>query len=436
MKNKYQSFGDVSLARESKQKKRAVYIPIISVFAAILLIHGISPHFKSDLQTYFFSSNLELLENPNLTLRIINNTSKCKLCTYTVRNTQPNSTPRDVIICNAIGTAKNEILFVKTLRTTGSKASCVFLVDSHAYGIISQETKQIVESCGGQIINCGPVPYHKKLDGHNYCYVFSAYFIENNIKNIDRIIICDMYDTVFQGDPFNMQLENDKLNIIDEGATFSTRPGENNREWLLAFNYTLPKEKYQDYYLCSGFIGGKAEIVLKTLKLYLKQHTFGQKKHDQAAFNYLYFSGILAAHNISINKMRNNELVRHISYIPLGNHTSIGDIRGIRNDTIYATVIHHYYLDSEFVMSLLKYCPRESKTLKYYLGRIKETKVIQMEQQIKSNEFNFNENQVKQESTINNKGYIQNQIQFEDKGISEQINTEIKTNQKKRIKTK
>ena len=379
-KKKYRSFSDVKLARESKQKKRAAYIPVISIFIAVLLIHGLSsPRFKSDLESYFFSANLELLENPNLTLLTMNDTSKCNLCTYKVRNTKPNSSPKDVLICNAIGKAKNCILFVKTLRTTGSKAKCVFLVDSHAYASISQDTKQIVENCGGQIINCGPVPFHKRFDGHNYCYVFSYYFIQRNMDKIDRVMICDMYDTVFQGDPFNEQIENDKLNIVDEGATFSTIPGESNREWLLAFNYTLPQEQYNDYYLCSGYIAGKAKIVLQTLKLYLKNHSFGKRRHDQAAFNYLYFSGILSKNNISIIKRRQNELVRHISYVPLGNHSHIGDVRGIRNESIYATIIHHYYLDGNFQISLLRHCPRETKNLEKYLGRTKESKVIEME---------------------------------------------------------
>ena len=395
-RKRHSPFPSARYAHENKQPK---YLPLLPTILTIFFIFSeLSFSLKSDsylkgphieltnFEHYFFPSNLELLENKNLVLKKMNVTKNCTFCNYTVHNTKPNSTPRDVIICNAIGVAKNVILFVRTLRTTGSKANCVFLLDTKAFNGVSDKTKAIVHACGGQIIDCGMVPFKKKFDGHNYCYVFASYFIELNRDKIDRVIICDMYDTVFQGDPFNEQLAGNKLNIVDEGSNFTTVPGTKNQEWLLAFNFTVPKERYSELYLCSGYIGGKTDVVLKTLKLYLQQHNFGEKRHDQAAFNFLYFSGRLKKNGIDIVDQRQNELIRHISYVEMGEHSSIGDARTIRNVSAFASVIHHYYLNEQLQFSLLKYCPRQDPKLERYLGRARESNIRKWEELIMKGE--------------------------------------------------
>lgn len=321
-----------------------------------------------NFEHYSFPTNIKLLHGNTL---IFNNNSthslsSCKLCSFVVRQNKPNSTPRDVIIAASVGKAVNIVVFLKSLRTTGSKAQCVFLVDSVAFRNISSLTKKIVEQCGGRIIDCGDVPYNKPFDGHNYCYILALSFLTVNRNTFDRVIICDMFDTVFQGDPFTQQFSSDKLNIIDEGARFNNEfTGPTNREWLKPFNIII-RNNSQVKYLCTGYMGASTEIMIKTLKLFAMQHKFGEGRHDQAAFNYLYLSRTLIKNGIYTVGRRENEEVRHLAIVRTINKT-LGYIKSINSDKVYATVIHHYYTDNLFRKSILEFCPKEYPELENYI---------------------------------------------------------------------
>ena len=77
-----------------------------------------------------------------------------------------------------------------------------------------------------------------------------------------------MFDTAFQGDPFNEQFDDYKLNIVHEGATFGNQFRKPNEKWLEAFNYFVPDSQRNEKYLCSGFIGASTELLIKALKLF------------------------------------------------------------------------------------------------------------------------------------------------------------------------
>ena len=349
--------------RESLRKGSLLF----AVFPIVTILffnrkEGIYPTMKIDPIAHFrFPTNMEMHIKTNFLVKHKNRTNLkgCMPCNFKVRNDKPNSTPRDVVIGCGISRAMNMIVFLKTLRTTGCKADCVFLLDSVAYRSVKRETMKIIHNCGGIIINCGDVPYTNRFDGHNYCYVFALEFITINRASYDRIIICDLFDTAFQGDPFNEKFSRNKLNIVNEGATFDKRTGEKNRQWLEAFNYYLPSSQENIKYLCSGFIGASTNVMIKSLLLYLMQHKFGLGRHDQAAFNYLYLSGEFHRNGIEVVGERENEPIRHTAFKPIKNK-EIGFVETINNETAYASVIHHYYSCPEFINSLVLACPRET----------------------------------------------------------------------------
>ena len=357
-----------------QNKLMGVVIPFIIEF---MLVAGArynkyAQKITTGFETYYFPTNIELHQNTRLVFNINEkqDTSSCKLCTFVSRTNRSNSTPRDVVIAVSIGKATNMIIFVKSLRTTGSKAQCVFLVDDVASNKISRLTRDIIKKCGGRIINCGNVPYKKYLDGHNYCYFFALSFLEANIDTFDRAIISDMYDTVFQGDPFTEQFSSEKFNIVDEGVTYDTFPtGPANREWLKPWNIYGPSKLK---YYCTGYMGASTKILIHALRLFAMQHRFGEGRHDQAAFNYLYLSGILDKNGIGTVKERKNEEIRHLAMIPPPNKT-LGYITSINSDKTYATAIHHYYAVNTTRNSIINFCPKEDPGLEDYLNRKKET---------------------------------------------------------------
>lgn len=281
-------------------------------------------------------------------------TKNCYFCKFQKRNFGANSSPLDVIMACSIGEPRNIDLFVQSLRTTSCKAKCIFILDEEGFNSLDEQMYNQVIACGGQIINVGYVKEMSIPEKQNYLYIFCYEFLLANCGAINRFIIADMYDNAFQGDPFNRQMEENLLKIVDERVTFDSEPGYTNMEWLQQFDSRI-SPKYYKYYYCTGFIGGKAHLMLRFLHVFIEHMKFGRVYTDQGLFNYLYFSGILRQHGIELSPQRKDELIRHTAGIFLGSHARIGKVRTYDRSK-YAAVVHHYYLSDSFFTSLLKAC--------------------------------------------------------------------------------
>lgn len=292
----------------------------------------------------------------------------CTPCDFAVRNTEPNSTPRDLILTVALGGVQNLIVFMRTLRTTGSKCSVVILTDHKAYLAIGDETREYAQNCGCQIIDCGDDPVQEyKFGPHNYCYYLMYLFLYNNQGKFDRVVNIDLYDAAFQGDPFNFQVNTTHLNMIDEGSDYTTDNGEWMYNWYKDGFGLLTDEERKDLYLCSGYLGGPPSLFMLFIEEFLKITIWEKGIADQATYNYLVTKGALA--NVSRNKVRKNELVYNIAFKRLKDEPNqMGDIRTIRNVNFHSVIIHQYYFSPPFAVSLLRACPRESPTMDRYIA--------------------------------------------------------------------
>ena len=342
---------------------------LVVILKIVYCVDSQSLDVSLSLEHYYYPTNFELAHNKNLIFDINYNSnySECKPCSYIVRNKSPNSTPRDVIVGCAIGKAVSLIIFVKSLRTTGSKAQCVFLLDNDAYHGVSNMTKKILESCGGTLINCGSVPYNKKFDKNAYCFLYALEFLRANRGKFDRVIKCDLFDTVFQGDPFTPQFSMTKFNIVDEGAKLShPLTGKTNVNWIKKHNITKPIDMNFKYF-CSGYLGANQDMMIKILTLLMEEINFGHEQNDQGGLNYLEVSGTFAENGIYAVGDRKSEEVRHLALIQLKNN-SLGYATCINNLSSYATVVHHYYNSRAFKQTVIKACPKEYPELEDYIN--------------------------------------------------------------------
>lgn len=353
-----------------------LHIAIALILIFILLL---SPLYKIESSAFFspFSTPLDLYVSPLFTLKYYSSSPNCRICNYTVRNTKENSSPKDVAIIPAVGLTQNIEVFSRTLRTTGSKCSLVILLDNNTYFSLDNEAKEELEACGAQIINCGSTVLLTRIDAFDYCYAFTALFIEANRHLIDRAIRFDMYDTVLQGDPFNYQVDS-KLNLIDEGVPLRIRLGDINGEWISHFDKDVMKWNGK-IYKCAGYIGGSAETMYKAFGLFLEYMQLGTGQNDQGAVNFFYLSGLYKKRGIEVVGQRKNELVRHCAFARLREHDKIGDIRQIRDDNSFAAVVHHYYMNPNLQMSILRACPRKHKKTNFYISHCPEFVVKSME---------------------------------------------------------
>ena len=370
------------IKRKRKIRKKTKTSEYSLVLSIVIFFYFLSPTYKITKTSFFttFETPFELVLSNEFKLKYYEKSPHCSLCNFTVRNRElSNSSPRDVSIIPAVSITQNIEVFVRTLRTTGSLCSCVILLDNYTYNQLSQDAFSELTQCGAQIINCGPVNVVEHIDAYNYCYAFTFLFIEANRHMIDRVIRFDMFDTVLQGDPFNSQVD-EKLNLIDEGTQMHAMPHfyDINAVWISHFDPDI--KKYNGLvYKCAGYIGGSAETMYKCFGIFIEYMRIGTINNDQGAVNYFYFNNIYKKEGIDVVGIRKFELVRHCAFIPLENHNALGDVRTIRDESSYASVVHHYYMNAALQYSILQACPRKHNTTNFYISHCPEFCVSQME---------------------------------------------------------
>ena len=325
---------------------------------------------------YGFPTFLEFTISSMNKLETNINFTNCKLCNFTIRNQEfSNSQENDLLIAASITKVAQLSIYARTLRTVHSKCLCVILLDEEAYHSIDKITMESLIDCGVQVVNFGKFIYPK---GTGFIYRFHVIneFIRINQDKINRVIMCDIFDTVFQGDPFNSQVSKYTLNLVDEGKPYCHTWTHANRAWLRIYNSSYPLERDMRFnYFCVAYIAGPIDLIIPLMNEYLTFFSIHLKGNDQGVINYLYLSGILQKLAIPVNKFRNNELVHHTFFSKFTTDYKFGFVPSIRNNSLYASIVHHSYAVHSLKYTLIDCCPRINKSMKDYIRGLNEKQI-------------------------------------------------------------
>lgn len=303
-----------------------------------------------------------LMNNKLFDFKIIKNWENCTACAMTKDLTYSNSQENDVIIVAGFSICVNSCLFVRTLRATGSKAQVVMLLDEQSYKSIDPISKEELENCGAQVVNCGDFKFTDKRSRCTLKFMLTHLYIRRNIQKMNRVILVDLFDTVFQSDPFNIQVgKANELNVIHEGLKL--KKSDRNIGFLKELNYYPTREDLDDYYICSGYIGGTADVLYKITELYFLIMFTDPGVDDQGLLNYFILSGTTKARGLTIAPHRKDELVRHCAVRRMTG--DFNNVTGIASKNVRAAVIHHYYRSAKFIRSVLKVCPMKEGQKNY-----------------------------------------------------------------------
>ena len=305
----------------------------------------------------------------------------CLTCYYSPNNVFPNSSPYDVIIVFAYGKLQNIELFIRTLRTTKSKASCVFIMERKAFHINSQR-KYFIQKCGIQILTFDFPNDIYNIENKSYLFHLAELFLRSNQANIKRVAIMDLFDTVFQGDPFNGLLPTDSIHIVDEGTLYGDKSyiSKTNKKWIFAhdLNFRFTKEQLKIKLWCAGYIEGPSFHMINLLHLYNQVIVNNKTAVDQGGFNYINLTGMIQRAKIPVAPLSFNERVRHSSLFKI--RQTFPNVTTMYNSSLIATVLHHYYNSNDkFKISLLNACPRPNSNYTSYLSHCNEEKIAILE---------------------------------------------------------
>jgi hypothetical protein len=149
---------------------------------------------------------------------------QCPACNFTPQNSLgSNSTDRDAVIASMLRTKVNIVPFVRSLRTTGCRARIVFIADQVAVESCDAPMRAFLDNCGVTLINIGHVNCTERFEFLMFRNHFLASFLLHRTPLFDRIVIADLFDTVFQGDPFSSHFDRTSLGFALESDACDIR---------------------------------------------------------------------------------------------------------------------------------------------------------------------------------------------------------------------
>ena len=315
-------------------------------------------------------------------------TNECKLCNFSLSNenfTKPNSSERDIILSIAIGAIFNIYPFIKTLRTTQCKARIVIFIDSLTFSSMNYSYFEEISKCGVQFIDIGDKVPTEAEDIFYYRYVLYNQFLKENQQEINRVILVDLFDTVFQHDPFTTNFSEDLLYLSDEGYslmnslfnTIQIRRNILNMSSSIFNDPSIYKENYlkkirYKHILNGGLQGGGLLPILSFLSLMTKIGDKNKMKaigDDQAFINIFAYSKLLK--NIckfeiipsSSYFMSSNALYCMLEKNSYGSNYKFGNFS--RGNKIPA-ILHQYNRCHNIKEDLLRVCPNDNN-IPYYV---------------------------------------------------------------------
>ena len=313
----------------------------------------------------------DIFLEPSLALKNIDY-SRCELCNFTVRNEINDSTNEDLIITAAVGHIANENFFARTIRTAKSKCRIVIVCDKNAINGLPKERYKAAVACGVQFC---VVPKRNWNTGYwgqaSIAYYYVLAFLLRNRGRFKRIIFQDLFDSVFQGDPFTTDLTSHPNEVH---VTTEYQLGNNSfmNIFYKEANIIEPEWYMKKYFKNSSHFGGSAETILNFMLVFVSVNDFGHSWNDQITANYMYFSGAMEKYGITYNDDTKLErFVNLISGKPV-EKTNIGNYHALFSSETYAVSIHQTWVNADVMLNIAQICSikeRDENKVRDYFGK-------------------------------------------------------------------
>lgn len=290
---------------------------------------------------------------------------ECPTCNYNVRNYNPDSTAKDIVISSMVKHCYNLIPCLRSLRTTGSKCGMIVLADKSVLNNITREFAQLVLDCGCKLICIGEIRQDKRMQLFMVRNVAIYDLLRARSHFFDRIIIIDLFDTIFQGDPFSKLYDNNCLTFSQETAF--VRGSHFQGALILVGNETAKQKILMKPMINCGTISGKYKFIIIFLQLWINlsrsidrrsfQRLVKTQYADQTLVNVLVRCNILQDHGVPVRlyTYQDQQVVLH-KIFKLKLDFRIGEFKG-NESKYYPSLIHLYDRSQSFCRSVIEACP-------------------------------------------------------------------------------
>ena len=225
------------------------------------------------------------------------NAKDCKLCNYTSNNEISDSTKKDLIITFCTLKTLNVALFQRTLRTTRSNASLVVLFDNVALNSMDKVTLEFFKNCSTQIIMIPQFPFPARgAEIKNFLMPLMYTFLMVNRHLINRVIFADIFDCLFQRDPFSSEfIKKGEIHLVRELFTNENHLGKLN--WPRCYFHDFKWVRSYDFQINSGYFAGYIDEFLIFMNVFCK-YTKYNRCMDQGIVNIIYQLNMLDPYGV------------------------------------------------------------------------------------------------------------------------------------------
>ena len=315
--------------------------------------------------------------------------NKCMMCNFTPQNYKPTSTFKDLLITTMFKTPTNIFPAIRSLRTTQSQASVVIITDNETLRTIPLLAMKDLMHCSLQF---EVVEKREMSMLHFFTWRQQQYlnYLSENKDKYNRVIIFDLFDTVFQGDPFTKDLHNNKIYFSVENQTYDRSPYNQQLikplvEKGILNNITFLLDKPV---INGGLMGGGINEVIAFLQLYMsnfKNDFSNVYVDDQPFINYIVHSKMLENMQIPYEFDSRREMLVSVSAslkklgsFVMGNVTHPDARRPM-------LVIHQFKQKKEFNIEVYRACPRGNIKIPNYMPKLKERQIEELEKCLREN---------------------------------------------------
>lgn len=301
---------------------------------------------------------------------------KCILCNFPSRSYEANSCERDIIIGPAFIQCKNIFPCSKSLRTAQSKALLVAMMDLKTYKTFTPKNIKLLEECGCFLVNLGDYHFRnvKVLQFTRYSCYYDFLILRRGLFN--RVLSIDIFDVVFQGDPFTKMMDPNCLYVCEE--PIQIKNDKTNYNWI---KNLIPKRRY-DYYkdfnvINGGIISGGYYPYIAFLEVFFSFFTFSDPKSflsdDQGYINMIVREGLIEKKGFKVHKLT---YIDHYANLYMMHdwklNWTFGFLRSPNATDKYYLLLHQIYKNNKFCKTISIACPPGDISISKYDGCSKD----------------------------------------------------------------
>ncbi|OHT11397.1 hypothetical protein TRFO_19122 [Tritrichomonas foetus] len=209
-------------------------------------------------------------------------------------NEQIESTGKDIVLSCLFKIIVHSLNFVRTFRSTQSRARIILFVDDSSIQKMNSFMISTFERCQVHFINIGTLnPKYCESIASIRMILFYSFLLKYHYF-INRVLIVDLTDTYFYGDPFTNDISSDDFILTAEGYTFSF--SRFNFDWVqnVARHYGNNAGPFLNNQIINNglLIGGIYPILSfydQIFELDIFKPNFDPTFNDQGIVNYLYY---------------------------------------------------------------------------------------------------------------------------------------------------